>query len=341
MKKLLLLAILTTFAGCDSNITISIPQNHWNYGIIGETVTRCELITYGDAQNDGTYRHEFRLCSGTFNTFTETGEGNYLYFKLGTQAEELADGVYYLDGGSHGSLTETGYADRTASGAVLFTAGSVEIRKSGEKYRITFSLKDEDGIVMNGYYSGTFEFSDLTPEPGKPVEASVYQENSAEFLSLDEVRAVSSDGVVLATGIFSDGGFSVMLPVSVDPSLLTDPHDEGVWSPGLTFSSGPGTVKQSPYVNFHAYSSDEKKGEFILQAAAADKYADNYIYYVYFDGDLTIKGTFEECGMECIYDLTFTKGWNRVWHYVPKGSLTQYVTTEIPQTEWRYDSDSY
>lgn len=357
MKKILLLlsAALMTLAGCGDSMTINAPQNHWKYGTAEVAVTRCELISYGDAAINGTYCYEFRLCSGSYDSFTDTGEGDFLYFKLGVPAEELADGVYYLNGSDpKGSLTEAGYTDRTTTAMVPFTTGNIEIKKSGEKYNITFSLRDGGGIVASGYYDGAFAVSDQTPEPGVPLEVSTIRcaaEKEAELSALDEVALILNNSqqydladpyIVLATGKFENGSFSITLPASIDPSHLIDSRD--VWSnPALTFSlSGPGTLRQSADARLYGYSSGEKKEEFSMYDPQG-QYLTQSFEYIYFDGNITIEGTYADDGVINIFDLSCVKGWNIVHYYCEfsDGSICLHITTDIPQTTWQYASGGY
>lgn len=339
------------FAGCSGDSqTVHSPQNHWKYGASEAIVMRCELISYGDVKSNGTYFYEFRLCSGDYDSFTDTGEGDFMFFKIGIPTEELVDGVYSLNSSDpKSSLTEAGYMDRTMAQVVMFTTRGIEIKKSDDRYTITFSLKDGEGIVASGFYDGEFAFSDQRPEPGVAVDGSTIKfdlKDEAELRNLDKlVLLLNNDNIasatVLATGTCANGTFSVMLPGSVESSLLIDAHD--AWPSELTFvPSEHGSVKQSADVLFCGYSADQRKGKFILYDPK-DLYWDQSFAYFYFDGNITVKGTVYD-GMENIYDLTFVKGWNIVHYYCTDGldgSLCLYVTTHIQQTAWEYVSEGY
>ena len=152
--------------------------------------------------------------------------------------------------------------------------------------------------------------------------------------SIDEVKAVISHGdtviFVVASGSYTNGGFSLTLPKSIDGKYL-EPMDTDI-PEGVTTSNPK--VKGCG-VNFYGYKSGEIVG--MLQNGKNDDVtyaaAESYIFV---DNNTSINGSSTETSdlmgmpitIKTNYELTLKKGWNLVYL-----NMTPTVTeTEISMT---------
>lgn len=193
-------------------------------------------------------------------------------------------------------------------------------------------------------------------DEGSAVTINATVEDGASYAtSIDDVKAVISDGdslLFVASGNYTNGGFSLTLPKSVDEKYLSVLNAD--MPEGITISDS--TVKGSG-VNFYGYKSGEivgifQNGKMENEMFTADE------SYIFVDGNISISGSSNETedllgaliNVKINYDLTLKKGWNLVYlNMTPVLSETEIsMTMDISNTpisglKWYftegYDSD--
>jgi outer membrane murein-binding lipoprotein Lpp len=142
-----------------------------------------------------------------------------------------------------------------------------------------------------------------TVESGSSYNSSI--ETVKAMVDVDDVYSA------IASGSYSNSGFSISLPQTVDDQYLvkmtTDMPD------GITVSD---PQAKGCGIELIGYKSTQKLGEF-QYALTNDKEALNEGLYVYADKNITIKGSYSETSWgitaKLVYDLSLKKGWNLVY----------------------------
>ena len=123
--------------------------------------------------------------------------------------------------------------------------------------------------------------------------------------------------VVLATGAWSKGGFTIELPETVDAKYL-EPIAECDFGIPVTFSN-KNTKILSEYIHegsasVNGYNKDDEfVCAFMLSISRGDDYPFGAIY-MYADSDVNISGSGKShFGFDIVYSLTLMKGWNIVY----------------------------
>ena len=172
-------------------------------------------------------------------------------------------------------------------------------------------------------------------DEGSAVTINATVDDGASYnSSIDEVKAVISHGdtviFVVASGSYTNGGFSLTLPKSIDGKHL-EPMDTDI-PEGVTTSN---LQVKGCGVNLYGYKSGEVVGMFqngknddVTYTAAES--------YIFVDGNTSISGSSSETSdlmgmpitIKTSYNLTLKKGWNLVYL-----NMTPTVTeTEISMT---------
>jgi hypothetical protein len=136
-------------------------------------------ISYMDSSN---YNFDVLLYSGfTYNAATEdySGIGNYIYFELfSSSATELVAGNYSYNASSYAANTfDDGYieinyniATETNDLGEEITAGTVNVKKSGNEYEISFDGTTGSGKKITAFYKGSLNYFDYSEESLKTVK---------------------------------------------------------------------------------------------------------------------------------------------------------------------------
>ena len=183
---------------------------------------------------------------------------------------------------------------------------------------------------------------------GGKITATV--ENGSKYDNqIVKVKLVSmKDDSEIASGSWSKGGFTIVLPATVDAKYL-DTEDEDDYGEGVTVSN-----KNAKTVWFDIYGYD-KDDKYVTSfgLGKSDDSSESYAWYVYSDGDVNISGTEEEeyeydGGHKEIstYSVTLKKGWNVVYDThsestqggkrLYNGTLT---STPVSGLKWYSDED--
>jgi len=174
-----------TFTNVTDNHTIaasfkavSASSNFWRIGDTEYALTAGEILYWGNAYNDNSSDMYLLLETGTLrfdeDEFWFTGKGNYLHLEIISSPAGLSSGTYnYVDNSAftaddytNGMLIEPEYVlnvDEANEEFYLITGGGqVTITVTGDIYKITFTLIDENGVSHTGHYEGPLSFHDFS-----------------------------------------------------------------------------------------------------------------------------------------------------------------------------------
>jgi hypothetical protein len=147
------------------------------------------------------------------------------------------------------------------------------------------------------------------------INATV-EEGASYATSIDDVKAVIADGdsilFVVASGNYTNGGFSLTLPKSIDGKYLSAMDTD--MPEGIKISDSK--VKGCS-VGFNGYKSGEIVGMF-QNGKIEDEMFTATESYLFVDGNIKISGSSTETSdlmgtpitLKTNYDLTLKKGWN-------------------------------
>lgn len=139
-------------------------------------LSKGSLENYGMSYMDSSiYNFDVLLYSGfTYDATNEeyNGTGNYIYFEMYSRsATELVAGNYTYNVTSNGANTfddgyfEINYNTSTETNEMgdELTSGTVNVKKTGSEYEISFDGTAESGKKVTAYYKGSllyFDYSD-------------------------------------------------------------------------------------------------------------------------------------------------------------------------------------
>ena len=179
-------------------------------------------------------------------------------------------------------------------------------------------------------------------DEGSAVTINATVENGASYsTTIDDVKAVIVEGdsiiTVAASGNYTNGGFSLTLPKSVDAKYLSVMDDD--MPEGITISN---LKVKGCGINFYGYKSGEIVGMFQNGKIENEMFtaAESYLFV---DGNITISGgsteTADLLGMPVTvktnYNLTLKKGWNVAYlNMTPTVTDTEIIMTiDISNTQ--------
>ena len=144
---------------------------------------------------------------------------------------------------------------------------------------------------------------------------------------------------VLATGNWSNGGFTIELPKTVDAKYLEPMFDEDNIPPTVTISNKDAKFCETWIIG---YDKD-------------DKYVDGFIYgnknkevnthywaeYIYADSDINISGTYEDR----VLSISLKKGWNVTYttmsckreDEITRCTMERFLSTTVSGMKWYCD----
>ena len=158
------------------------------------------------------------------------------------------------------------------------------------------------------------------------------ENGSAYNSSIKRVRAViyygnnDDDEYVLTSANYTDGGFTLNLPASVNSRYLTSNG-----SANLAIIDLEGFSSSSGSYNFNHYVDDFIYGKIDLNA-----YSATIVYYMYADRDVTIKNSDNKTS----FNMSLKKGWNMVYSTILlSGSYTTFETVGVSGLRWYASED--
>jgi hypothetical protein len=161
------------------------------------------------------------------------------------------------------------------------------------------------------------------------ISATV-ESGSSYNSSIDTVKAmVEIDDVysAIASVKYSNGGFSLSLPKTVDDQYLEKMNTDMPDGIKVSDSQAKGCG-----IELMGYKSNKLIGTF--QYALSDDIDEgNYGGYLYVDKNVTITGSYSESlwgiDVKMVYDLTLKKGWNLVYMKTTASETDYSITMEI------------
>jgi len=168
-----LLLIVLCFTGCKKD-----KEERVNYFQVGD---KTYVITHGDLEYYGTATNGYDiglnlLTSGiTLDAdgyWKNTGTGVYLDL-ISSANDGVTTGTYKFDGTYPAfSIYEIEYClswteDYETNDWVYVESGTVTIKRTGDDYVVNLSGVDEDGHVVKGNFSGTFDMYDFSSKKGR------------------------------------------------------------------------------------------------------------------------------------------------------------------------------
>ena len=217
----------------------------------------------------------------------------------------------------------------------------------------------------------TLGFTSCDPDKGKitddfTINATVA--NGSDANQVDEVRAMSyiygedipvdydNDGeidwyengegedIIIATAPFTNGGFKMTLPKTIDERLLSSMSDV---PPGITVSNQ--NLKAASIEEFVAFKNDLRVGEFWCVGFGFQGEVESRLNYTFADRDCKISGSSTETYWEYTYidnyDIDLKKGWNIIYmtQIEEDNTYTFNLTTQKPSFNyvWYFEDGYY
>lgn len=138
-------------------------------------LSKGSLENYGVSYMDSSiYNFDVLLYSGfTYDMANEeyNGTGNYIYFEMySSSATELVAGNYTYNASSYGANTfddgyfEINYNTSTETNELgdELTSGTVNVKKTGSEYEISFDGTAKSGKKVTAYYKGSLFYLDYS-----------------------------------------------------------------------------------------------------------------------------------------------------------------------------------
>ena len=177
---------------------------------------------------------------------------------------------------------------------------------------------------------------------GDGNQLTVTVENGAKYDNvIDRVKLMMYDHegkrvVALATGKWSNGGFTIELPKTVDAKYLVPAVEQYNYLSNLTVSNINAKIGHASFIG---YDKDDN----IVAAIYYGKWDFNFsigAYYYYADCDVDIFGKDEEVLMKQDYSLNYKKGWNKYYQISPMvvGEWVRSTTNVVNGLKWWCDN---
>ena len=135
------------------------------------------------------------------------------------------------------------------------------------------------------------------------------------------------------SGSWSNGGFTLTLPATLDSRYLADWFEN---EENIVMSDR--NARMNRELDLRAYNSDgEEVGDFMLSKEDGDKFV--WVFFVYTDRDVTITGTTNDSEIQLIYNLSLKRGWNRVYITdleIENGLRRDISSTPISGLRWHF-----
>jgi len=190
---------------------------------------------------------------------------------------------------------------------------------------------DNGNGTDNGYYNG-----DERPPFNRTITAEVVNGNNYDDIISSVVAVVWPDSIyhIVATGTWSNGGFTITLPETINADFL-------IPAP-VAFALGQFNISDTSarFQEIYIYAYDDRLLGSIVYACfdvfVSSEEASLQVYIAYVDRDVTITGgTFRE-----IYNLQLRAGWNWVYRttkMVEEARIVSIFSTEpISGLRWYF-----
>jgi len=179
--------------------------------------------------------------------------------------------------------------------------------------------KDKSEKIPDGAFDGTI---------------TVMVENGSNYDSIiSKVRVMTYNDATelwdkeIAFGNYTNGGFTLTLPTTIDTELL---HNLGSFSRHLSVSDRNVRLFGINGSKFYAYNSDDNRiGNFYIVNVDINPVGE--VEFTYADRDVTIVGSY----LNYIYNVSLKKGWNRV-HSITNGDQTKFTTKIVNKEKWSF-----
>jgi len=151
------------------------------------------------------------------------------------------------------------------------------------------------------------------------VTAEAWDNNSRKF-------------VEIASGSYTNGGFTLRLPATLSDNYLKS-DIFGPVKDALKFSDE--NAKATIEVIISAYNSSGVKVGWFDYGTEAEKYPAIDVSFMYADRDLTITGSFVDRGDTYSYSISLKKGWNKLYNTWDDG-YDEYTTKPVSGCKWYF-----
>jgi len=189
---------------------------------------------------------------------------------------------------------------------------------------VTQKATKEDGTLYEKPESGAFD--------GK-ITAKVENASEADNANVSKVQALLwddniDDDVVIASGSYANGNFTLTLPQTVSNNLLENVEDR-FGDPEVEISDKKANI--AIVWGFYYYDGDDKR------VGSLDYEKGNiYAFFVYADKDVTVTGRSSD---NDIYNMSLKKGWNIVYDNPTSIGKKGYTTQSIDGLKWYFYKD--
>jgi len=199
-------------------------------------------------------------------------------------------------------------------------------------------VDDGEGEIPSGWFDGTIT---AVVENGNDYNSIISKVSAEVYWETDD----DGDYVEIASGNWSNGGFSITLPTPA-PKLLKSMDGFFFDEPHVLVTEFSDRDAKGTFVSFFAYGTDGRTaGKFEYYKEDENSYI--HVEFVYMDRDVTITGI-HSVYSAFIVNLSLKKGWNKVYYSEIetanglKGGLT---TQEASGVKWHFyswgDDDYY
>lgn len=171
---LLMACILITSCSNDDDDTD--VQSYIAFGETSYDLSKGIIVNYGE-YTEGIYEYDMEFFTSGFEfTYDDddnldgiSGEGQAIFFAIfsdGSEYPAVGEYTYSLTGEAgtfiYGQAYSYANTDEDEYIYSVISSGTVTVTESGNNYKISFDLKDVDGVSITGYYSESMTYMDYS-----------------------------------------------------------------------------------------------------------------------------------------------------------------------------------
>ena len=157
---------------------------------------------------------------------------------------------------------------------------------------------------------------------------------NGQIVTVKFMVEIGDNDVAIATGNWSNGGFTIDLPETVEANHL---RTLDRFAPSVTVSNN--NAKGVFWTFIGGFDVDDRRVDYFYNIKG-DNNSTTWVEYIYVDMDVNITGTFSDDEETRVYSLSLKKGWNITYRTWIRGTgVTERSSTAVSGLKWHSSRD--